>query len=276
MSSTAEAILGSVAALWRYPVKSMLGEELAAAELTPRGLLGDRSYALVDGANGKVVSAKHPAKWPKLLDFRAVFIEPPRAGMAVPAVQITLPDGTTVTSRQPEVHEILSQVLGRQVRLESAAPDQPSLEEYWPDLEELDRRDTVTDEAMPTGTFFDCAALHLLTTATLDELRRLYPEGQFETRRFRPNVFIQLGPDQSGFVENAWIGRTLAIGPDLRIEITGPCPRCVMTTLAQGGLPADSGILRTAARHNRAHVGVYAAVVQSGHLRPGDLVRVVG
>ena len=89
-------------------------------------------------------------------------------------------------------------------------------------------------------------------------------------------MFIQPGPDQSGFVENAWIGRTLAIGPDLRIKITGPCPRCVMTTLAQGGLPADSDILRTAARHNRAHVGVYAAVVRSGHLRPGDIVQVEG
>ena len=75
------------------------------------------------------------------------------------------------------------------------------------------------------------------------------------------------------FVENAWVGRTLAIGEAVRLGIAGPCPRCVMTTLPQGDLPKDPGILRAAAQHNRANVGVYASVVQGGRVRRGDAIR---
>lgn len=273
MSGAAGKAVGSIVSLWRYPVKSMMGEELTAVEVTERGLVGDRAYALLDAETGKVASAKNPAKWPGLFDFRAAFLTPPRARGALPAVRITLPSGRLVSSRQRNAGEILSKVLGRKVRLESTAPQQPGLEEYWPDMEELPHRDAVTDEAMPSGTFFDCAAVHLLTTATLDQLRQAYPQGRFEVRRFRPNLVVQPGADGEGFVENAWIGQTLAIGRQLRLRITGPCPRCVMTTLAQSDLPADPGILRTAAQQNQAHVGVYVAVLQPGMVRRGDLVR---
>src|SRR6266542_2418501 len=100
MSDLAPAALGSVVSLWRYPVKSMMGEELNASAVTERGLLGDRAYALVDGADGKVASAKNPRKWPQLFDFRASFIEAPRGGVKLPPVRITLPDGTIVTGEQ--------------------------------------------------------------------------------------------------------------------------------------------------------------------------------
>jgi uncharacterized protein YcbX len=116
---------------------------------------------------------------------------------------------------------------------------------------------------MPPGTFFDCATVHLLTAATLDRLGGLYPQGRFEARRFRPNVVVAT-PDADGFVENDWIGRTLAIGDEVRLRVTAPCARCVMTTLAQGDLPKDPGILRTAAQHTQAHVGVYAEVLAGG------------
>jgi uncharacterized protein YcbX len=147
-------------------------------------------------------------------------------------------------------------------------------EEYWPDMEGLDHRDTVTEFALPEGTFFDCATVHLLTTATLDHLRELYPKGRFEARRFRPNIVVQPASGEKSFVENAWIGQTLAIGDEVRLRITGPCSRCVMTTLLQGDLPADPGILRTAAQHNKANVGVYAAVLRAGPIRRGDAVRI--
>src|ERR671939_847533 len=91
---------GSVVALWRYPVKSMLGEELNASAVTPRGLLGDRAYALVDRADGKVASAKNPRKWPQLFDCRAAFVDAPRPDAPLPAVRITLPDGTLATTEQ--------------------------------------------------------------------------------------------------------------------------------------------------------------------------------
>jgi MOSC domain-containing protein len=143
-------------------------------------------------------------------------------------------------------------------------------EEYWPDMEGLEYRDTVTEWELPAGTFFDLAVVHLLTTATIERLRALYPEGRFEVRRFRPNIVVATASDQQGFVENGWIGRTLAIGDEVRLRITGPCPRCVMTTLPQGDLPKDAGILRTAAQNNEANVGVYADVVKGGSVRRGD------
>ncbi len=147
-------------------------------------------------------------------------------------------------------------------------------EEYWPDMEGLDHRDAVTDFTLPEGTFFDVAMVHLLTTATLDRLRELYPQGHFEVRRFRPNIVVQLASGEKGFAENAWVGRTLAIGTAVRLNITGPCGRCVMTTLAQGDLPRDPRILRTAAQHNHVNVGVYSAVVRGGMICRGDPVRV--
>ena len=118
-------------------------------------------------------------------------------------------------------------------------------EEYWPDMDGLDHRDTVTDFALPTGTFFDGATVHLLTTATLARLRALYPQGRFAVPRFRPNIVVEMPAGEQGFVEQTWIGHTLAIGNKVRLKITIPCGRCVMTTLAQGDLPKDSGILRT-------------------------------
>ena len=145
-------------------------------------------------------------------------------------------------------------------------------EEYWPDIEGLDHRDTVTDFALPEGTFFDTAVVHVLTTATLDRLRELYPQGRFEARRFRPNMVVQTSEGERAFVEDTWIGKVVAIGETVRLKITGSCPRCVMTTLPQGDLPKDVGILRAVAQHNRANVGVYASVLQGGRVRRGDSV----
>jgi uncharacterized protein YcbX len=286
MSQSTQAALGSVVSLWRYPVKSMMGEELNSAQVTDHGLLGDRAYALVDGSDGKVASAKNPRKWPELFNFRAAFVDSPRAPSEMPPVRITLPDGTLLSSTQSDLNQMLSDALKREVTLEAAERGQqevvestlpnpwaPTAEEYWPDMEGLDYRDTVTDFDLPQGTFFDSAVVHLLTTATLDRLRERYPQGRFEVRRFRPNVVVQTADDAKDFVENAWIGHTLAIGDQVRLSITGPCPRCVMTTLAQGDLPKDPGILRTAAQHNQVNVGVYASVVRGGELRRGDAIR---
>jgi len=274
MSDTAQMELGLVGSLWRYPVKSMMGEELNATDVTERGLLGDRAYALVDSSDGKVATAKNPRKWPRLFDFRANFIEPARASVKLPPVRITLPDGTTVTSDDGDLNQILSKALDREVRLGVAQRGAVNAEEYWPDMEGLDHRDTVTDFTLPEETFFDCAMIHLLTTATLDQLRELYPQGRFEVRRFRPNIVVQLASGERSFAENVWVGHTLTIGDEVRLNISGPCGRCVMTTLAQGDLSKDPGILRTAAQHNQVNVGVYAAVVRGGTIRRGDPVRI--
>ena len=279
MQGAAQAGAGTVVGLWRYPVKSMMGEELNGAVLTERGVLGDRRFALVDAATGKVAGAKNPRKWGDFFAFRAAYAEPPRAGATLPAVRLTLPDGAVATSDQPDLAQVLSRALGRDVELAESqgngAAAVAQAEEYWPDIDGLDFRDTVTDFELPAGTFFDLAVVHLVTTATLDRLRALYPDGRFEARRFRPNVVVATDPGREGFVENEWIDRTIALGDEVRLRVTGPCPRCVMTTLAQGDLPKDTGILRAAAQHNQANVGVYADVLAPGTVRRGDRVTVL-
>ena len=265
---------GSLASIHRYPMKSMMGEDLNAAYLTPKGLFGDRPYALRDAETGKIVSAKNPRKWPNFFSYRASFTSPPAIGGTLPAVRVTLPDGSVTVSSDADFASLVSAALGRPVTLLTSAPQEAQLEEYWPDMEELPNRDVVTDEGLPPGTFFDLSVLHVLTTSTLDRLRELNPRSRFEPRRFRPNLIINTGGARD-FVENGWIGKTIAIGPEVRIHVTGPCPRCVMTTLAQGDLPSDPNILKSAAKYNDAKVGIYATVVQPGTVHIGDTLTLI-
>jgi uncharacterized protein len=277
--------MGSVVSLWRYPVKSMMGEELPTTLVTDGGLLGDRGYGVIDQSNGKVASAKYPRKWGKLFDCRAALMEPPAPGEPLPSVRITLPDGTIVTSAQEHVHGLLSSILEREVILSTERPASPSVE-----VERLDAREPAEamqdiGAFMTPGRFADFAAVHLIATATIDRLRALYPQGRFDARRFRPNVMVESPAGEQAFVENAWVGHTLAIGDEVRLRITDPMPRCVMTTLPQDDLPRDLGILRTVVEHNqvsipalggeaRPSVGVGAFVLQGGTIRRGDLVRI--
>lgn len=271
-----------VATIWRYPVKSMMGEELNASEITRHGVLGDRAFALVDVETGKVVSAKNPQKWPDMFYYRAAYATPP-ASASLPPIQITLPCGKTLLSDAAGAEAELSAALKRKVSLQSAAPESPTLEQFWPEF--AGQVNEVSQEAVagdaPKGTFFDYATLHLLTTASLNRLTELYPEGRFEARRFRPNIIVDTG-DQKGFVENDWVGKTLRIGDAVCLHVTDPCPRCIMPTLAQGDLPRDLGVMNKGVLHNRVMVpfagkslpsiGVYARVVSGGLIRHGDAI----
>jgi MOSC domain-containing protein len=285
--------VGAIAALWRFPVKSMPGERLGAAEVMPGGVVGDRAYALIESETGKVVSGKNPRLGPAMLACRAEFAESPRAGEDPPPVRITLPDGTSTTSDAPDVDATLSGYLGRVVTLARAAPEDFTIDQYHPDMEGLDpdgHRDTVTESklgsaffaeaglpsAVSVGAFFDLFPVSVMTTSTLDQLNELRPESRFDERRFRMNVIV--GTGNGGFVENDWIGRALELGDGVRLTVSLPDPRCVMTTMAQGELPKDTEILRTLVRHNRIDVagglypcaGVYATVDAPGTLHAGD------
>ena len=145
MSSFGPLQVGAVAALWRYPVKSMMGEELNSCEVTDRGLLGDRHFAVVDRATGKVGGAKNPRKWGNFFDFRAAYAQPPQAAAAMPPVRITLPDGTAVTTGHGDLEQVLSRAFGRDVAWGEAQPGDrlpgATAEEYWPDMAGLDYRD---------------------------------------------------------------------------------------------------------------------------------------
>ncbi len=287
MNHASSAEVGSVASVWRYPVKSMIGEELPLAHVNEKGLVGDRLYALVDTTDGKTATAKNPRTWSTLFTFTATCIQAVASDEKIPPVRIMLPNGTTVTSEQVDVDQTLSKVLKRKVRLMVIeqgkvkgvqAPLPTSWtglsDEYWPDIEGRDHQDTTTEFTLPTGTFFDAATIHLLTTATLRQLREHYPSGNFATQRFRPNIVVDTLEKSKGFVENGWIGHTIAIGDEVRLTIAEPCGRCVMTTLPIENLPKDPGILRTALQHNEGKVGVYAKIIRGGIIRPGDHVQV--
>jgi hypothetical protein len=263
----------------------MAGEELDAVDVTTRGLTGDRAYALVDTAAKKVGSAKNVKRFGELLQCRAEFLAAPQPDARPPAVRITLPDGAVLESDQPDAATALAAAFGPQVSLLSTAPEGLRLEF---DAGTLGGRHSQTTEvpladAAPPGTFFDVASVHLLTTATLRQLEAAYPAGQFAVQRFRPNLMVDC-PDESGFIENVWVGRTVAVGPELVLQVSGPCARCVMTTLPRPDLPHDPGILRTAAQQNRLDrgefgrlpcVGVYADVLRPGRIRRGDPVRLL-
>jgi len=274
----------TISSLWRYPVKSMAGEELNTVEVTASGLRGDRAYALVDATNGKVGSAKNVRRFGQLLKYRAQFVTQPESEGAVPPVRITLPDGTTLNSEESDGQTALAAAFGSQVSLRSTAPDGLMLE-FAPGT--LGGKYATATEvpvagAAPRGTLFDYACIHILTTSTLQRLQEAYPEGRFSVQRFRPNIVVDCA-NESGFVENAWVGQTLAIGPELILRVSIPCPRCVMPTLPQLDLSHDPRILRTAVQLNTQNlgdfgnlpcVGVYADVVRPGRIRCGDPVRI--
>ncbi len=264
--------MNTLASIHRYPVKSMMGEELNASFVSERGVRGDRAFALKD-EEGKLVTAKNPRKWPAMFSHRATFAEPLSLSQSetLPPVLLSLPDGRVLLSNDPELESALSASLGRRVMWESVAPEVPVIEEFWPaDVEGLPHADAVTDENTLPGTFFDLSTIHLLTTSTLQTLMAMIPGSRLEARRFRPNFIVDTN-GAMGFVENEWIDKTLRIG-GVEMEITGPCPRCVMTTLAQYDLPKDSAVLRAAVQGNDGGVGVYARIIKPGVMRRGDRV----
>ncbi len=291
-------LAGTVGALWRFPVKSMLGEQLDAVDLGEGGIVGDRTYALRDRETGKVASAKHPKLWPDLLACRAAFVEALRPGDELPPVRIELADGTSVLSDAADVDAVLSRFFGRDVELAHAAHNGYTIDQYHPDEDDFDpegHRDEITEtqlgaaffnerglpSAVPEGSFFDLFPLSVLTTSSLDQLAELEPQSRFDARRFRMNVIVD--SPARGFVENDWLGRTLSIGDDAQIAVALPDPRCVMPSLAQQDLPRDPQILKALARHNRIDVagalypcaGVYAIAQSTGTVRKDDAVNLI-
>ena len=183
-------------------------------------------------------------------------------------VELVLPDGDVLTGPSAHADDALSKWVGRRVALVHAETFGPGVGEYFEDA--TDDNSKAVSWTMPPGRFVDALPLLVLTTASLRQGRTLHPDGAWETRRFRPNIVLAMTDASAGFVETGWIGRTLAIGPEVRLHVDGPCPRCVMTTLAQSDLPRDPGVLRAAVERSGGNVGVYAAVVRGGRIQRGD------
>ncbi|WP_433507983.1 MOSC domain-containing protein [Pseudonocardia halophobica] len=297
-ASQATTTHATITALHRFPVKSMQGERVDALALLPGGALGDRAYAVVDAEDGTVASAKYPRKWGALLGCSATFLGEPEPDAAPPPVAVTFPDGRTLRSDEPGLDTALSDLLGRAVVLSADPAAGAEFEEQWPQIEGLAPQAFIDDTTVehseegepvsrigtagltPTDSFLDLGVLHLMTGSTLAALSEAAPGSTFDARRYRPNLLLDTaqGP---GFVEDGWVGETLAVG-DALITVTMPTMRCVMTTLAQEGLPEDRDTLRTIAKINRrtipgmgtwACAGAYADVAAAGTVRVGDRVR---
>jgi uncharacterized protein len=280
-------MIGTVARLRRYPVKSMLGEDLDAVGVTFSGPDHDRRLAVVSRRTGKVASAKYPRLWRALLTLSAAAEQP---GAAADGVRITLPDGAVIRSTDADAGAVLSALLGEPVALTATPPPGASLDRAVP---EAVLRDGVTAEVpaevieigagAPPGTFVDFAPLHLLTTATLERIAGLSPRGVADPERYRPNIVIST--TSPGFAENDWLDRHLAVGADLILRVIARTPRCAVPTLAHGPLPRDTDALRVLARHNRLApvddadpepcAGVYAEVLNPGRIHVGDSVFLV-
>ncbi len=293
MSTETLVTVGRIGALWRYPVKSMLGEPLTSVDVTAAGFDGDRRFGLVDAGTGRVASAKRPRRWQRLLQLRAEV-----AGSG--AVRIRFPYGTSVVSAKDgdgrgggdsDVDAALSAFLGADVRLRGEAPPAAEIERSVPEEilaagADADVAFTMLEiaAASPAGTFFDFAPLHLVTTASLDRAGAAHPAGRVEAVRYRPNVVLETTPGLEGFLENDWPGRRLHLGADVILDVILPTPRCAIPTLRHGELPPDPDALRVPLHHNFIPVplegfgsgpcvGVYAVVVTSGRVSVGDDVR---
>jgi uncharacterized protein YcbX len=273
-------MLGTVTTLRRYPVKSVLGEDIGASDVSWTGLAWDRRLAVVSRRTGKVASAKYPRLWRDLLTLSAEALDED--------VRITLPDGKTVCGTDADIDEVLSALLNEPVTLTADPPPGASLDRAVPEAVLRDGiKAQVPAEVIeigagaPPGTFVDFAPLHLLTTATLDRIAEFSPYRRVHLERYRPNLVI--GTELGGFAENDWLGEDLRVGDDLVLRVIARTPRCAVPTLAHGDLPRDAEALRVLARHNRVTplaglgpepcAGVYAEVLHPGRIRVGDAVR---
>lgn len=271
--------IGVVSALYRYPVKSMLGESLDALPITANGALGDRAWAVRE-ASGAIATAK---KFANMLGLRSSYDSPPAPGALAP-VTIVLPDGARLHADDSDASARLSAALGRPVRLERARPDEHArgmidpdtifadvpIEQIFPGLTRATMPDTF---ALMRGAFFDSAAIHVLASGSLAHMKRLCgPNSVLDPRRFRPNVFVDTGSGADGFVEDEWIDGVLEVGAEVKITAMEPALRCVMTTHAQSELPRDLAILRAAAQNHKAKLGVFASIGAPGTVRVGDPV----
>lgn len=277
-----------VSELRRYPVKSMAGERLDVVDVTERGFAHDRQYGLVDVETGKIVSAKRPKRWARLLEVSA------RGDGDSVVVGL---DGVVLPIDDPDLPSRLSAFLGREVAVLTEAPSDALFEEAWePDLkggiapffgnvasaeEDGDIIQVPVSEGMrdfgAAPGFYEFGAVHLVTTSTLRALAAGAPASDFHPERFRPNIVVET--DGEGFLETEWQGKVVRVG-DIAMDVQFTVPRCVMTTLAQAGLPVDREVLRTITKLNRVDilgtiapcVGVYAQPREEGTIRLGDPV----
>jgi uncharacterized protein len=273
--------VGRVAGLWRFPVKSFQGEPLTTLTLTPAGVVGDRQWAAIDLDTGRALSAKTV---PALLEVVAATTgEGDGVGFGV---EVTLPDGTVARAGDPEADAALSAWLGRPVALRHAGDtrgdgDQPVT--YEMTFDPPDDEAELVDIPVPDGSYVDLFAVHLLTTTSLATVTAARPDGNWDIRRFRPNVLVETAALADGFPEDAWVGRRVGLGAGgAGLDVVMRTMRCALplrpqpafadATRSAPALPRDVDIYRTLSAVHDNDLGAYAAVAEPGDVRLGDEV----
>ena len=251
--------VGVVSELWRFPVKSMQGHPVDQLTFDAKGATDDRTWAVVDPAAGKVLSAK---RWADLLLASAAFDGT--------TVTITLPDGTALEAGDPATDAALSAWLDHEVRLQHP-PEGEGLPYELPTEAWDDTSGVWEFPGPPGGPFVDLAAAHVLTTASLRAAAALHPEGEWVGHRFRPNALLDVAGE--GWVEDAWLGAPVAIG-DVVLDPFMPTVRCALITRAQPGMPKDPELARTLHREHDLNLGLYCAVGNPGTVAVGDPVTI--
>lgn len=278
-----------VSQLWRYPVKSMMGERVEVAEVVTDGIVGDRAWATRDEVRGGIRGAK---KIGGLMRLAAAYDDGPTS-----PVTITLPDGTRVRAGAEGTDAAVSAALDHEVTLwprlppteldhyRRGAPDSDDLleelraifgrepDEPLPDLSVFPPE--ILEYESPLGTYHDAFPLLVLTTSALHSLSAALPRSVVDIRRFRPSIVVDTD-DVVGHPEFDWVGRSVRVG-EVELAIRTGCPRCVMVTReVDGSIPADRSVLRHIVAELDQNVGVYADVTTPGVVRLGDEVTVGG
>lgn len=249
-------VVGSVASCRRYPVKSLQGLEVGSLDVSAGGAAHDRARALVDPVTGHLLSAKRTAA---LLQASAT------------DEAITLPDGSVLALDDPAIDDALSSWLGRPAHL--AGLDEAGQRSFEMTFDPPDDDAEYYEIPAPAGTFLDSHPIHLVTTATLDHARRQRPDLDWDVRRFRPNLVLDV--DGPPFVEQGWVGGQLRVGGAV-LGLDAPTVRCAMPLRAQpGGLEREPALFRAMSDLNEAfpnHFGVYSSVAEPGPVAVGDPV----
>lgn len=280
----------SVKAIWRYPVKSMQGEQLTHCALNKVGVPLDRGWAVRDEKTKAIRGAKH---FGALLNCSARYIEGTSAG-TVPHVEITLPDGSLTRSDEADIHTKISDAIGAEVTLWPLQPAD-NAEHYKQVTETGDMMEylrqifgLLPDEPMadlstfspdvfnelmtytsPRGTYYDAYPVNILTEASLRYFQTLTPDSILDVRRFRPNFLLADTDNDVRMAEYDWIGKEVGLGT-ARISVVLAAPRCIMTTREQMDLPRDANIMRTMVRETGQCLSIYADVAQGGVVKLND------
>ncbi len=248
-----------IAELWRYPVKSLLGERLPSLSLVGDGVDGDRLWGILDRGDGRILTARRE---PRLLFAVS------RIGTDdVPL--ITLPDGRMLTGPGSATDDALSAWLGKPVTLVSATESDASRAEYFADA--TDDSSRAVEWTMPKGRFVDAYPVLVMSTAGLRAGAADYAAGTWDVCRFRPNILIET--DGEGWLEDAWAERSLRLGATELV----PCRRCIRCTMvnrAQPGLDRDVNIYKTLSRTHGGDAGMWTQITRPGSVSEGDAVEI--